>query len=75
MIPPAASQPRVRKHLMVAGQTRAPSPTSRSTVAVQRWVVTVLLISVAFHQRGPLSLWMIWGLLPSLVGVYFCFLR
>ncbi|MCY7400583.1 MAG: hypothetical protein LH477_06450 [Nocardioides sp.] len=117
MIPPAASAPRVRKHLMVAGQTRAPSPTSRSTVAVQRWVVTVLLISVAFHfagglafaayfaaprglssqvgllviaavigslavgaalaihQRGPLTLWMIWGLLPSLVGVYFCFLR
>jgi len=118
MIPPvAAAQPQGRKHLMVAGQTRAPSATSRSTVVVQRWVVTVLMLSVAFHfagglafaayfaaprglssqvgllviaaimgflavgaalaihQRSPLTLWMVWGLLPSLVGVYFCFLR
>lgn len=86
-------------------------------MAVQRWVVTVLMMSVALHfaggvafaayfaaprglssqvgllviaavigclavgaalvihQRSTLSLWMLCGLTPSLVGVYYCFLR
>lgn len=114
---PVTVPPKVRKHLMVAGQARAPSPTSRSTVMVQRWVVTVLMVSVflhlagglvvaayfaaprglssqvgllviagvmgclvvgavfAVHQRSPLTPWAALGLLPSLVGAYFCFVR
>lgn len=32
-------------------------------------VVACLLI----HQRSPLSPWLLAGLLPSLVGAYFCF--
>lgn len=84
---------------------------------VQRWVITVLMISVflhlagglvvaayfaeprglssqvgllviagvmgclvvgaafAVHQRSPLTLWAAAGLLPSVAGIYFCFLR
>jgi hypothetical protein len=112
---PAA--PKVRKHLMVPGQARSPGPTSHSTVVVQRWVLTVLTISIVFHLAGGLALaayftnpdvpssrigllviaalmgclaigavmaihrrrvvtpWLALGLLPSLLGVYFCFLR
>ena len=51
---PAAVTPKVRKHLMVPGQTRAPMPTSHSTVMVQRWVLTVLTITIVFHLAGGL---------------------
>jgi hypothetical protein len=109
--------PKVRKHLMVPGQQRAPGPTSHSTVMVQRWVLTVLTITIVFHLAGGLAFaayfinpdvpssrigllviaalmgclaigavfaihrrsvvtpWLALGLLPSLLGVYFCFLR
>ena len=114
---PVVGLPKARAHLMVAGQARAPSPTSRSTVMVQRWVVTVLMVSVflhlaaglvvaayysaprglssqvgllviagvmgclvvgaafAVHRRSPLTLWLGVGLLPSVVGAYFCFIH
>lgn len=113
----APPTPRVRKHLMVPGQPPAPSPSSHSTVIVQRWVVTVLTITIVFHlagglvytayyidpdlpssrigllviaavmgclaiaatfaihRRRPITPWLVLGLLPSLLGVYFCFLR
>jgi uncharacterized membrane protein len=112
-----ASPPKVRKHLMVPGQARPPGPSSHSTVMVQRWVVTVLTISIVFHLAGGLAFaayytnpdvpssrigllviaavmgalavgavraihrkrlvtpWLVLGLLPSLLGTYFCFLR
>lgn len=113
---PAVGLPKARTHLMVAGQSRAPAPTTHSTVMVQRWVITVLMISVflhlaaglvvaayfaesrglssqigllviagvmgclvvgaafAVHQRSPLTPWVAMGLVPSVVGAYFCFI-
>ena len=53
---PATSPPKPRKHLMVPGQSRGPSATSRSTVMVQRWVLTVLTLSIVLHLAGALAL-------------------
>ncbi len=92
-------------------------PSRHSTEVVQRWVMTVLAISIVFHLAGgmvvaacytesllassqigllviagvmgclalaagfaihrksPLTPWLAFGLVPSLVGGYFCFAR
>lgn len=113
---PTAAPQKVRKHLMVPGQISTP-PSSHSTEVVQRWVITVLTISIVFHlaaglvfaayyteslvassqigllviaavmgclavgagfaihRKSPLTPWLALGLLPSLVGGYFCFSR
>ncbi|MGZ4427143.1 MAG: hypothetical protein ACXVXC_17090 [Nocardioidaceae bacterium] len=34
-----------------------------------------MVAALLIHQRRPLSAWLLIGLLPSLVGVYFVFLR
>ncbi len=56
MTHPATTPPRARKHLMVPGQARGPSATSHSTVMVQRWVLTVLMLSIVLHLAGALAL-------------------
>lgn len=52
---PAVPSPKVRKHLMVPGKAPAPSLTSHSTVMVQRWVLTVLVVSIVFHLAGAMA--------------------
>ena len=47
--------PKPRKHLMTPGAPRpAPRPNAMSTVQVQKWVVTVLLVVVVGHLAEAL---------------------
>ena len=48
---PTAAPQKTRKHLMVPGQVST-LPSRRSTEMVQRWVMTVLAISIVFHLAG-----------------------
>jgi hypothetical protein len=34
-----------------------------------------MVAALVIHQRSPLSPWLVVGLLPTLVGVYFIFVR
>ena len=47
--------PRPRKHLMTPGAPRpAPRPNAMSTVQVQKWVVTVLVVVILGHLTSAL---------------------
>jgi hypothetical protein len=52
-------------------------PSSRIGLLVIAAVMGCLAIGATFaiHRRSAVTPWLVLGLLPSLVGVYFCFLR
>ncbi|RYC13870.1 hypothetical protein [Nocardioides zhouii] len=113
---PTAAPQKTRRHLMVPGEMST-VPSRHSTEVVQRWVMSVLAVSIishlaggmvfaayytdslpassrigllviagvmgclalaagfAIHRRSPVTPWLVFGLVPSLVGGYFCFAR
>jgi hypothetical protein len=50
----AAVTPRPRKHLMPAGHPLRPAATAASTARVQRWVLSVLSLTILLHFAGGL---------------------
>ena len=52
-------------------------PSSQIGLLVIAGVMGCLAMGAAFaiHRRSPLTPWLVLGLLPSLVGVYFVFAR
>jgi len=64
--------------LVVAAYFAAPRGLSSQVgLLVIAGVMGCLVVGAAFavHQRSPLTRWAVAGLLPSVVGAYFCFIR